>query len=371
MRKLVTHRTISEIKEHPNADAIELAVIDGWQVVTKKGEFQKGDSCCFFEIDSFLPADDDRFEFLAKSGVKKDPSGRERIRLKTIKLRGELSQGLALPWSMFPEFHDQDNLDDIDMAGLIDVIKYERPEPKVTNAAGYMPDVVRKTDEERVQNVYDEYRAKYANSLFVPTLKLDGTSCTVVFLNETYEHLWKNDETTDQNAIDLTGTHSDEKIGEIGVCSRSLQLKYDAESHYWRSAERSNVIRAVREWGEFHNRSIAVQGEVVGPGIQKNNEKLNQFEMFVFSIYDIDKRSYWAWDDVKDFCQNYAINSVPEISGPERVFISMTFEELLKHADGKSMIGNKREGVVWKKSDDGNVSFKVISNKWLLAGGDE
>lgn len=371
MRKLVTHRTITDIKEHPNADAIELAIIDGWQVVTKKGEFQKGDSCCFFEIDSFLPADDDRFEFLRKSGIKKDESGQERIRLKTVKLRKELSQGLALPWYLFPEFHDLDDLEDIDMASLINVIKYERPEPKVTNASGYFPDILKKTDEDRIQNMYIRLKHNYLSDLFVPTLKLDGSSCTVTYLSEDHQHYWKNETPVDGNAIDVCSHAAGDKIAEVIVCSRNLQLKYDENSHFWKAAIESEVPTSLENWGRFHNKSLAIQGEVIGPGIQGNKEKVNNFQFWVFNIFDIETQSYWSWGSVKDFCQDHRLNLVPEVSEIASPFTDMTFEELLKHADGKSLNANKREGVVWKKVNDGNVSFKVISNKWLLAGGDE
>lgn len=102
-RRLVTVRKINAINPIPNADAIEVATIDGWNVVIKKGEFAVGDYCMFFEIDSFLPANDGRFAFLAGKGTKTDENGVERIRLRTIKLRGQISQGLALPISAFYE----------------------------------------------------------------------------------------------------------------------------------------------------------------------------------------------------------------------------------------------------------------------------
>src|SRR5690554_606420 len=143
-RKLVSIRKIDYISPIEGADFIEMASVDGWTLVVKKGEFSVGDPCIYFEIDSFLPASDPRFAFLAKSGVKTDESGMERIRLKTMKLRGTISQGLALPLHQFEEVtgHEEEDLSD-----LLNVIKYERPEPKVANAAGNFPSYLRKTDE--------------------------------------------------------------------------------------------------------------------------------------------------------------------------------------------------------------------------------
>ena len=98
-RRLVSVRKIDAIEDIPNADLIKAAVIGGWKVVVKAGEFQPGDLCVFFEIDSFLPADDPRYEFLLKN--KTTWMGKEGIRLRTIRLRRALSQGLALPISSF------------------------------------------------------------------------------------------------------------------------------------------------------------------------------------------------------------------------------------------------------------------------------
>ena len=98
-RRLVSVRKIDAIEDIPNADLIKVAVIGGWKVVVKAGEFQPSDLCVFFEIDSFLPADDSRYEFLLKN--KTTWMGKEGIRLRTIRLRKQLSQGLALPISSF------------------------------------------------------------------------------------------------------------------------------------------------------------------------------------------------------------------------------------------------------------------------------
>lgn len=364
MRKLVTHRIIDDILTHPNADALEIAVIGGWNVITRKGEFQKGDSCVFFEIDSFLPADDDRFEFLLKGGTKKDPSGRERIRLKTVKLRKEISQGLALPWSMFPELHDYEgSLDDVDLSEDLDIIKYERPEPKVANASGNFPEFCPRTDEQRIQNLWNKWSVVHKDKAFVPTLKLDGSSCTVAYLDEELNEYWKGD------GIDVFDEETNEKVAEIICCSRNLQLKYDPDSHFWKSAENSGIIQMLRDIQQ----NLAVQGECIGPGIQQNKEGLHGFRFFVFSIFNIDEQSYYEWDKIELVCHHCNVaDLVPVVSDIRFPFKTFeTVDEMLEHADGPSLNAKTREGIVWKCLDDPNLSVKAISNKFLLAGKDD
>jgi len=356
-RKLVTRRTITDIYEHPNADALELARIDGWQVVVKRNEFLTGDDCIFFEIDSFLPADDDRFSFLAKSGVKKDESGRERIRLRTIKLRKELSQGLALPVSLFPELPEQY---DVDFSEELEVIKYERPEPVVANAAGNFPSFIPKTDEDRIQNVWNRLASKYADVQFVPTLKLDGSSCTVFHLGMGHSDRWKGE------SHDVL--HQGEKVAEVGVCSRKLQLKYDENSHFWKAVIDDGVIDSIKNMGDF-----AIQGEVMGPGVQGNKEKFNGYRFFAFALYDIDRGSYVPWEWAKDLLEYSGVPCVPVVAPPMYPFKEFSgVDEMLAFSDGPSINAKVREGIVWKSVGlDEPISFKSISNIYLLGGGDE
>lgn len=366
-RKLVTRRVISDVYEHPNADALELARIDGWQVVVRKGEFVRGDACCFFEIDSWLPVDDERFEFLAKSGVTKEPSGRERIRLRTVKLRKQLSQGLALPWELFPELHQLPELEGVDLSEHLDVIKYERPEPQDTDAVGHFPDCIPKSDEERIQNVWDEFSTEYKDVQFIPTLKLDGSSCTVAYFGLNMDEYWKNEDSYD-DFLENTGT----KIGEVAVCTKKLQLKYDESSHYWKAVLSSGAVDAVIELGHIGN--FAIQGEVMGPGIQGNKEKFNNFQFYAFALFDIDRQVYVEWSQAKKQLEGLGVQCVPDLiimaTEPFKAFD--TLDDLLKFSDGPSINAKHREGIVWKSVGiEDQVSFKAISNKYLLKGGDE
>ena len=196
MRKLVTVRTVDAIRPIAGADAIDCATVEGWQVVVKKGEFQAGDRCVYFEIDAFLPLTDSRFDFLARN--KSTWLGREGVRLRTVKLRGQLSQGLILPLAGFPEIASAVANDaDADLTALLGVEKWEATQAAGLSGqpAGAFPAFIRKTDQERIQNLR-EVLYEQALTEFEVTLKLDGSSMTVFY-----------------------------RQGEAGVCSRNYQVE--------------------------------------------------------------------------------------------------------------------------------------------------
>jgi RNA ligase (TIGR02306 family) len=344
-RKLVTIRTVSELKPIPGADKIETAVVDGWDCVVNTGKFLPGDRCVYFEIDSFLPIEE-RYEFLRKYSYRKLPDGREGFRLKTIKLRGHISQGLLMPLSDFPEL-DENVLkeNDCDLSKILSVTKYEPPIPAVLSGVvkGSFPWFVQKTDEERIQNLPD-YFGKYKNVFFEETEKLDGASCTY----------YRND-------------------GAFGVCSRNLELLETNDNTFWQLAKDINVKESL----ERLNKNIALQGEVLGAGINKNTLQLSGRHFYVFNVYDIDNRHLMTPDERRETIKtlnNEKIEHAPVINERIDIFNKKTdIKELLEHAKGKSKLNLKRdrEGVVFKSHCllDGNariVSFKVVSNDYLL-----
>jgi len=337
MRKLASTRIIKEIKEHTNADSLELAIVDGWQVVVKKREFSPGDYVTYFEIDSVLPIKEE-YEFLRKCCyVKKEwlPNG-EGFRLKTIKLRGELSQGLILP---LPEGFIK--LEDTDCTEALGVVKWDPPLPAQLAGLvkGNFPNFIPKTDLERAQNLIDEIENQVLQ-FYEVTLKLDGTSCTVY--------------------------HKD---GELGVCSRNFELKMSEENKdnsYIRAATKSGLLKALGSLGI----NIAVQGEVLGPGIQKNPEKLKDVEFFIFDIFNINTQRYLTpsqrQETLRELRKHGFVGAhVPIINGYEPL-TKPSIEELLERAKGESLYARIREGIVYKSYNDRFV-FKVINNEYLLA----
>ena len=377
MRKLVTKRTISELKPIEGADNIVAAVVDGWEVVVKKGEFNQGDECVFFEIDSFLPANDPRYEFLHKTGIKQ-VDGIGRIRLRSVRLRKQLSQGLALPISLFPEVLSNEELEDY--SEVLNVTKYERPEPKAPGAAGNFPTWIRKTDEERIQNIQRTYERDYSDVEFVPTLKLDGTSTTLSFLlpNQADKWLVDNNEVVDGDSVTTTeddvsnqapkfiNVDKDGIVGQFILCSRNLMIRINPDSHYTKAVQ--PYMDALAKMATDLGESIALQGETMGEGIQGNPEQFSKYEFFAFNLYSIDRGEYFSFEKAQELLNKYGIQTVPVLGEPVKVFKEFkTVNDFLTHAEGKSINAKIREGVVWKSVGiTPPVSFKAISNEFLL-----
>lgn len=339
-RRLASVRKVADIQPIPGADAIDVATIDGWKVVVKKGEFQVGDLAVYFEIDSWIPKD--VAPFLNKGRTY---NGVEGERLRTVKLRGQVSQGLLLPISQFAKLdprdcnwyladHDTDYLvDGDDITEVLGIQKYEKPLPGalVGVAKGNFPSFLRKTDQERVQNmIRDLLRWEEAGAAWEVTEKLDGSSMTC-YMHE----------------------------GVFGVCSRNYDLEETAENSFWNVARRDGIPGKLPD-------GYALQGELIGPGVQGNKYGLERLEFFVFDVWDIKESRYLTPTDRRLFCEKLLIvNHVPVLETSFRA--SSNVVALLGMADGQSKIGKRpaREGLVFKNvaTED---SFKAISNAWLL-----
>ena len=345
-RKLATVRKVNEIKPIENADMIELAIVDGWQCVVKKGEFKPGDPGVYFEIDSYLPIEE-RYEILRKSSYKKIPDQLqdqrgEGFRLKTVKLRGQISQGLMLPLDMFPELKTTSPGSDVTEA--LNVELYEPPVPAnlAGQVRGKLPGFLKKTDEERIQNL-PEYFENYKNTSFECTEKIDGSSMTVYFTGD-----------------------------DQGVCSRNLNLKEDEQNTLWKITNQLELHKLLKEL----NKNLALQGEIAGEGIQKNPLRIKGQHFFLFNIWDIEKREHLPPKERMEifhfFEERVPIKHVPVVAPSLKVFEKYkTMEELLDFAVGKSLLNKDvhREGIVFKSLESLGreiISFKVISNKYLL-----
>lgn len=331
MRKLATVRRVKEVKTIDGSANIDLAIVDGWQCVVKKGEFSPGDLCVYCEIDSFLPMTK-FFEFLRPRGVRKMADGTEGHRLKTVKLRGCISQGLLLPiMNGIPKDEG------LDVTKELGIKLYEPPIPAALNGEvkGVFPGFIQKTDEERIQNLLD-YFENYRGHKFVVTEKLDGTSFTAYLCN-----------------------------GEFGVCSRNLEFKLDTENEntFLRVARHLNIEEKLRSFGK----NIAIQGELIGEGIQGNRYNIKGQTVRFFTVFDIDRYCPLKPKEKLEFLANIGLESVPLIT--EDLAYKFSIERILEYAEGISQLANtQREGLVFRSQENSRVSFKVISNKFLLKG---
>lgn len=341
-RKLASIRKIDRIDSIPGADQIEVATIGGWKVVVKRDEFQPNDLAVYCEVDSWIPHE--LAPFLSKDKEPREYNGVKGERLRTIKLRGQTSQGLLLPLNELLKMkYDGDSVvgEGDDVTEMLGIQKWEAPVPAnlVGMAKGLFPTFIKKTDQERVQNLTSEIAEWHkVGYLFEVSEKLDGSSMTIFF-----------------------------KDDEVGVCSRNLELKEDDSNTFWRVAKAESLIDKLKNLG----RNIAIQGELIGEGIQGNKYGIKGQKFYLFDIFDIDSYSYVSPEKRRTLAKMLDINHVPVISGDKDLGTG-TVEEILQWAEDKSRLNDRveREGLVFKLCGDGNISFKSISNKFLLKNGD-
>ena len=346
MRKLATIRTISELNPIPEADKIEVASIEGWNVVVKRDQFKVGDRVVYVEIDSWVPSS--IAPFLTKPDqFPKEYQGVKGEKLRTIKLRGQVSQGLILPTYSIPGLpdivciQDKDGVsipvqDGQDVTDFLGIVKWEPPVDASLSGVtkGNFPSFLTKTDQERCQNLKRNIARYSASSeLFEITEKLDGSSSTF-FIRD----------------------------GEFGVCSRNLELKEDESNTFWKVAREFELEEKLKAT----NLNIAIQAELVGPKIQNNPYKLSKPLIFVFDVFDIDSYCYLTAEVRHSLVMDLGLPHVPIIEYKSE--ISSSTDELLQQAEGKSLLNKdtEREGLVFKSISNPNTSFKAISNKFLV-----
>ena len=333
-RKLASIQKVEAVSSIPGADNIEQIRVMGWSLVAVKDEFKVNDLCVFFEIDSLLPDDRPDFSFMEKS----------KYRVRTIKLRGVLSQGLAMPLSVL----DVQRWDHVlsppyeegsDVTEALGVNQWEPPAKfNAGGVRGAFPFYVPKTDEIRVQSALGVIEELQGLPCYI-TEKVDGTSATF--------------------------SHRD---GDFHVSSRNLSLKPADDSAHWRMARKYDLEMKLAELGNF-----AIQAELCGPGIQKNRLMLKEHDIFVFSIYDIDNTRFLGYNDMMGVVINLGLNPVKTLGLPATVF-DMDLDGLLELAEGTyDGTDNPREGIVVRTMEEqysatlqGRLSFKVLNNRYLL-----
>lgn len=403
-RKLVTVRAITAIEDIPGADLIKKATVEGWPVVVKAGEFQVGDLCVFFEVDSYLPMDDERYKFLEKNAINWE--GIPGARLKTIRLRKQLSQGLALPITLFPEIIDHliglgigksevEKIREINFTGLLGIMKWDKPvnAQLAGMAKGNFPSFLRKSDQERCQNMvgqifgYEEtFRPVPADVVTamqpgVITEAINAGRMRMVndVLNFVHEPQASRD-TRYEISLKMDGssmtvyTYGQCEERQDGVCSRNLDLKMEGNDENSFVQMANSGILDVLKLTAFN---VAIQGELMGPGIQGNRENFTHNRFFIYNVFDIDKGEFMNPAERHAFVKKlnetagYAnikvvIEHVPilhnNVTLAELGIYNM--DDLLKFAIGPSMVNSVREGVVFKAMA-GTHQFKAISNLYL------
>ena len=365
MRKLASIQRVTDIRPIEGRDRIEQCHVNGWNVIVKKGEFAEGDLCCYVEIDSQMP-EKPEYEFLRQ----------KKFRIRTMKMAGVLSEGICFPLTILPAREKPYELDE-DVTALMGVTKWEPQEDEQwwkdmkaapvqltfweklplmrfkwyrrifgkRRKAGGFPDFIPVTDETRIQNmpfILEDKKTKW-----LLTEKIDGTSGTFVLLRH--------------KRFLLPDTF------EFIVCSRKMRLAKDMKSHYWQVAERywiEYVLRCLigdEDW-------VAIQGEIIGPKIQKNKYKASCPDLYVFNLLwpNIGSRAWRRQDSVSAAyrLKQFGMKFVPIVDTD--VVLPDTVDEVLALAHGQSRIGDTlREGLVFR-SMDGQQSFKAVDPEFLI-----
>lgn len=410
-RELVRVVVIDDILTHPNADSLELAIIGGWQCCVRIGEFKKGDAAVYCEIDAMLPLDLPMFGFLeARKESLKEVDGRVYSRVKTIRLRKELSQGLLIPVGDFTasgmELKVGDNL-----TASLGILKYEASSDKQADplelkptwfqrmclaiAGGEppklqlpWPEYLPKSEQPRVQNVSASYNAAVASGEeFEVSVKLDGASMTAWY----QAHMNYSGVASRNNRLIIEDVIwgwfeqfrrwfaalllSNRRLFKIKrfIVPRWKRGLMASEDQFVKAFFDLKLHEKLKEYWREHALGVAVQGELCGPGINKNFERLSEHRFYVYAVLlkDKDGSIYRPVlpEVARAICDELGLEYVPVISRSSA--LPPTTKQCLLYAEGKSAFNNDgyREGLVFK-STTRDFSFKVISNSYLLKQGD-
>ncbi|MDR2108851.1 MAG: hypothetical protein LBP28_05280 [Coriobacteriales bacterium] len=330
-RALASIQRVGAVENLKDSDFLAVAHIKGWQCVVKRGDFQLGDEVVYFEVDSFLP-EQERYEFLRKTSFRDNVDNGRGFRIRTIRLRGELSQGLILPRADFPEIPASAQEGD-DVTELLGVRKWYIPEVATGTgrSIGGRPFGIPASDEIRVQSAPELIDQLKGQPYYIST-KMDGTSCIVYCID-----------------------------GKIGCCSRNNEIAEDPDALYWQPVFRYGLKEKLLALG----RDVVLTGELCGPAIQKNKLRLGQYEWYVFDWREWSTLQYAPLAQMLENCASLGVPTVPvEETGDA---FNYDLPALLERAYGKYPSGLLKEGIVVRSSlTPHQPSFKVLNNQALL-----
>lgn len=318
---------IDTVIDHPNADRLSICKILGFQCVTQKGLYLGGEKIVYVRPDTVLPTEE-----WAEGYRKYAPK-----RVKIVELRGELSKGMIVPFSLLPVEKQTElekfNVGD-DVSDLLNIKHYEAPQPQDEDAIGDLPYYIGETDEVLYENIIDKLPF---GELCDVTLKADGQS------NSFYYNL---------------------ELDRFGILGRRLEYNPEAINNFTAQVGRYDIKNKLIAFCKKHNVSLCIRGESYGKGIQSN--AYNPFAQMekgwaMFSVYKIDELKYahkgqpFYYADISEEIQ------LPTVTMLEKDVV-LTMDLIKKYEkDLKEINGKPFEGVVIKHSKG---SFKVINSEY-------
>lgn len=328
MNKIASIEIITAIDSIPGADSIQVASVLGWKVVVKKDQFKPGDKCIYIAIDSIVNKDYVQYKFLEKVNY----------RIRTVRLRNQVSQGICFPITDFGINPDHYQVGE-DVSSLVGAEHYEAPIPPslAGDMVGFLPGFLKRTDETNIKGV-PELLNEFTGKLCYITTKYDGTSSTYYTNNS-----------------------------KFGICGRNVEFKETTINTLSRINEKYGIKDKLLSLGE----NIAVQGEVYGPGIQGNRLGVDDHSLVLFSAYDINKSEYYGYDKLKDTCLKLGLPLVVPIWCGVFNFTITQLQDMANNL--KYSNGSPAEGIVIRPIDmvynpvlGGHLSVKIISETFDL-----
>lgn len=362
MRELANILRVNTLTPILGKDRIELATVENWNVIVEKGKYKEGDLVVYCEYDTLLPIKPE-FEFLRKRCYSKKYNG---FRIQNMKMGGVFSQGIVFATSILP--HSCKIVEGKCVAKELGIRKYdpeefEEPNDSVTKYGKIVnfllkfkvfrkiilkddrkkypyPLTVKKSDETNIQKTFNWLKEHKPNEKYYLSEKLEGQSSTFMLYGKKKEYRIYS-----HNTMGFVGDNSNWDI---------VSKKY-------------NLEKILKHYYKEYGRKIAIQGEIVGPGIQKNIYGFNELQFYVFGIINTDSGALYTYSEMLKFCSDYSLPSVPIYS--TNTLLLGSVQEILEQANGESCLkkGVLREGFVWRSMVDSSIGFKAKSPEYLIA----
>lgn len=293
MRKMASIQKVREIIPHNNADALELAMINDWQVVVNKGEFTKDQLVVYFEIDSWIPHE--IAPFLSKGNEPKIYEGISGERLRSIKLRKELSQGLILSlnadilfrinyWVTFNIGLNEQLFEGMDVTEALNVVKWEPSIPACL-------------------------RGKIKGNFLLKSLRQIKNGFRI-FLSILLKLKLRHGKSL-KNFMVQSCTFYLDMQDNFHVCSRNLDLQFEENNAYWKAAGMYNIELMMKY---FNALGYAIQGELIGEGINGNQYGIKGVDFYVFDVYSVNDSRYLTPEERYSIVEALRLKHVPIIS---------------------------------------------------------
>lgn len=326
MAKDTTIEIVENVNKHPNAEKLSLCNILGFKCVTKLDQFTNGQKVVYVRPDTVFPEADWATEY-RKYSIK---------RVKAVRLRGEWSEGVIIPFEALPEdIYNQlkDCVVGDEVSEVLGITHYEPPQPQDLSAKGGLPMGIPKTDEERFENM----RFLSYGEVVDVQLKIDGQSCSYYYNYDTKE---------------------------FGVLGRSLEIKPEAINRYTDNVLTYDIETKLRAYGEAQQLSLTIRGESYGAGLQghehnphaKMNKGWGMFSVFLIKEHEYAEKGHRYY--FKNVAEEIGLPIAPMIE--ENVVLTPELVE--KYSVGITELNGKVfEGVVIKTN---TYSFKIINKNY-------